>query len=52
MIENRPAALLADPAYGVLPKLPLAVDWTSIPELIRLSVLDLSGIQPPTEAMA
>jgi hypothetical protein len=52
MIENRPAALLADPAYGVLPKLPLAVDWTSIPELIRISMLDLSGIQPPTEAMA
>jgi hypothetical protein len=29
MIENRPASLLADPAYRTLPKLPLKVDWAS-----------------------
>lgn len=52
MIENRPASLLADPAYGVLPKLPLALDWSSIPELIRVATLDLGGIQPVTKAMA
>lgn len=52
MIENRPASLLADPAYGILPKLPLALDWSSVPELIRVATLDLGGIQPVTEAMA
>jgi hypothetical protein len=52
MIENRPAFLLADPAYRTLPKLPLKVDWASIPELLRVAMLDLSGIQPITKAMA
>ncbi len=52
MITNRPAALLADAAYCTLPKLPFALDWTSIPELIRVSMLDLSGVQPITKAMA
>jgi hypothetical protein len=52
MIKNRPTALLADAAYCTLPKLPLALDWTSIPELIRVSMLDLGGIQPITKAMA
>lgn len=52
MIDKRPAALLADPAYSTLPKTPLKVDWTSIPELTRVSILDLSGIQPITRAMA
>jgi hypothetical protein len=52
MIENRPASLLAEVAYCTLPKLPLAVDWTSIPELIRVATLDLGGIQPVTKAMA
>ncbi|MCS3521841.1 endonuclease domain-containing protein [Bradyrhizobium elkanii] len=52
MIENRPASLLADPAYGILPKLPIALDWSSVPELIRVATLDLGGIQPVTKAMA
>lgn len=52
MIEDRPASLLADPTYRTLPKLPLKVDWTSIPELLRAAMLDLSGIQPITKAMA
>ncbi|WP_156786920.1 hypothetical protein [Afipia sp. 1NLS2] len=43
---------MADPAYGILPKLPLALDWSSIPELIRVATLDLGGIQPATKAMA
>ena len=51
MIENRPASLLADPAYGILPKLPFALDWSSVPELIRVATLDLGGIQPVTKAM-
>lgn len=51
MIDNRPASLLADSAYGTLPKLPLAVDWSSIPEMIRVATLDLGGVQPVTKAM-
>ena len=51
MIHTRPTALLADIAYRTLPKAPLALDWTSIPELIRVAMLDLSGIQPVTKAM-
>lgn len=52
MIENRPASLLADPAYGILPKLPIALEWSSVPELIRVATLDLGGVQPVTRAMA
>lgn len=52
MIQNRPATLLADPTYRTLPKLPLSLDWDSIPELIRVAMLDLGGIQPVTKAMA
>jgi len=51
MIEKRPASLLADPAYSILPKLPISLDWSSIPELIRGATLDLGGIQPITKAM-
>ncbi|WP_050421667.1 hypothetical protein [Bradyrhizobium tropiciagri] len=51
MIENRPASLLADPAYSILPKLPVALDWSSVPELIRVATLDLGGVQPITKAM-
>lgn len=52
MIKDRPSALLADPGYYTLPKPPLRVDWTSVPELISVAVLDLGGIQPVTKAMA
>jgi hypothetical protein len=52
MIKNRPTALLGDGAYCTLPKPPIALDWTSIPELIRVSMLDLGGIQPITKEMA
>src|SRR5262245_35827960 len=51
MIQHRPKTLLADAAYRTLPKLPIALDWTSIPEPIRVSTLDLSGIQPVTKQM-
>ena len=51
MIENRPAYLLAEAAYKTLPKAPLVFDWTTIPELLRVAMLDLDGIQPPTKEM-
>jgi hypothetical protein len=31
---------------------PHAVDWATMPELIRASTLDLGGMQPVTRAMA
>lgn len=52
MIKNRPATLLADVAYRTLPKLPFALDWTSIPELIRVAMLDLGGVQLVARRMA
>lgn len=52
MIEKRPRSLLADASYCRLPKAPLLLDWTSIPELLRVSMLDLSGVQPLTDAMS
>ncbi len=52
MIRNRPVQLLADPSYGILPKPPFAIDWSSVPELIRVATFDLGGIQPVTKAMA
>lgn len=52
MIQNRPAILLGDATFRTLPKLPLSLDWTSIPELIRIAMLDLGGVQPITTAMA
>ncbi|MER9191229.1 endonuclease domain-containing protein [Mesorhizobium australicum] len=41
-----------DVSYRTLPRAPLAVDWTSVPELIRVAMLDLGGVQPVTKAMA
>jgi hypothetical protein len=52
MITHRPDHLLADAAYRTLPAAPLSLDWSLIPELVRVVTLDLSGVQPPTKAMA
>lgn len=51
MIRNRPAHLLADPAYRVRPPLPYLIDWSTVPDLVRRSTADLGGIQPVTRAM-
>ena len=51
MIENRPASLLADPAYSILPWLPISLDWSPILDLVHTATLDLGGIQPITKAM-
>jgi len=52
LIERRPAFLLNDAAYRTLPRAPLEMDWSCVPELIRIAMLDLGGVQPPTRAMA
>jgi hypothetical protein len=52
MISDRPAYLLADAAYTTLPKAPFSYDWESIPELLRLAMIELGGVQPITKAMA
>ena len=51
MIANRPAHLLADPAYSVRPPLPYRVDWSPVPDLVSRSIFELGGIQPITRAM-
>lgn len=51
MIRRRPKSLLADVSYCRPPKAPVLLDWTSIPELLRVSMLNLSGIQPRTDAI-
>ncbi len=51
MITQRPDHLTSDAAYKTLPRAPLHIDWESVPELVRVVMLDLSGIQPPTSAM-
>lgn len=51
MIRNRPTTLLEDPTYSILPKFPVSIDWSSVPESIRMATLDLGGVQPITKAM-
>jgi hypothetical protein len=51
MIKNRPALLTSDETYSKRPPLPYAIDWSSVPDLIRASTADLGGIQPTTKAM-
>lgn len=51
MIANRPTALTSDEAYCTRPPLPYAIDWSSVPDLVRASTADLGGIQPTTNAM-
>lgn len=52
MIENRPASLAANPLYGAMPEGLVSVDTTSLPEILRLDLDNLSGIQPITATMA
>ena len=51
MIENRPLLLTSDDAYCTRRPLPYAVDWSSVPDLVRASTADLGGIQPTTRSM-
>ena len=45
MINNRPKHLEADPTYSTLPPLPIAVDFSPIPDLIRETLAGLRGLQ-------
>src|SRR5258706_2839798 len=51
MIKDRPAHLLAQDDYKKLPTEPFAVDFATLPDLIRESFAPLGGIQPVTGAM-
>ncbi len=42
---------MSDPAYTTRPPLPYAIDWSTVPDLVRASTADLGGIQPTTMAM-
>lgn len=52
MINNRPKHLLDHDDYGKLPAKPFAVDFGSLPELVRRALGPLGGIQPVTGEMA
>ncbi len=52
MIQDRPRHLLDNPEYSTLPPLPYAVDWSAVPDLVRASIFDLSGVQPVTGTRA
>lgn len=52
MIENRPKHLLAQEDYKRLPIKPFAVDFESLPKLVRQALGPLGGIQPVTGEMA
>lgn len=51
MITGRPAYLLAQEEYKVLPKAPFSIDFDCIPSLVRQCLGPLGGIQPVTEAI-
>lgn len=52
MIDNRPDLLLSLPHYTGVPATDFSVDMLAIPELVRLSIAALGGVQPVTGAMA
>lgn len=52
MIENRPKHLLAQEDYKRLPTKPFAVDFESLPKLVRQALGPLGGNQPMTGEMA
>ena len=52
MIENRPALLLDRSDYLRPPKVPVRIEYASVPELIKFSLIQLSGVQPIIEAAA
>jgi len=48
MILNRPADLLTNKFYRNLPRLPLGIDQSQLPELLRFDLFDLVGLLPIT----
>lgn len=51
MIRDRPASLAGNPHYTALPEGEIVVDLSSLPEILRLDLDSLSGIQPITRSM-
>jgi len=52
MIESRPQQLLSDPTYNTLLPPPYKLDLSPVPELVKLSLLTLGGVQPITGEMS
>lgn len=52
MIRDRPQSLAANPYYAALPEADVAIDVSSLPDILRLDLDTLSGVQPVTAAMA
>ena len=52
MISNRPDLLRSIPHYTGIPARDFSVDMLAIPELVRVSIASLGGVQPVTGAAA
>ena len=52
MIRDRPPSLAENPFYARTPRADVTVDLSSLPDLLRLDLLSLSGVQPITRAIA
>jgi hypothetical protein len=52
VIKNRPAYLIDDPNYAVIPALPIGLDLGTVPDWVKLSMLHLGGVQPLTGEMS
>lgn len=48
MIVNRPVELEKVPYYNFLPNKPIAFDYSSLPEVLRFDLFELSGLLPIT----
>lgn len=52
MIDNRPTYLLDQDDYQKLPTKPFAIDFGTLPDLVRQALGPIGGIQPVTTEMA
>lgn len=48
MIDNRPKILYEAEYYDKLPKLPLTIDYSDLPTVLKIDLFSLFGIQPVT----
>lgn len=52
MIRDRPPSLAENPFYARAPRVDITADLGGLPDLLRLDLVSLSGVQPITKAIA
>jgi hypothetical protein len=52
LIRDRPPSLAENPFYACTPRVDITADLSGLPDLLRLDLVSLSGIQPITKAIA